>query len=73
MWYDNAPTLIKSFIFADKQQYTAVNAPSMVVPPGLQDGVADQQHQYGYESQYGYVGSQRSLFDGSVISSMVDV
>ena len=41
---------------ADKTQYSALDAPPMVVPPGLQEGVDPQyaqQDQYGYEAQYG--------------------
>ena len=43
---------------ADKTQYSALDAPHVVVPPALQDGgYVDPQYaqdaQYGYEAQYG--------------------
>ena len=48
-------TTLSIFLHAnvEKQQYSAVNAPNMVVPPGLQEGGADQLDQYGYQAQYG--------------------
>ena len=52
-------TLIILPVFhADKTQYSALDAPHVVVPPALQDGgYVDPQYaqdaQYGYEAQYG--------------------